>query len=114
MKKKKQKNPLQEMVTLPPEGKDLEIDPFFLFFFLSPSGSVIKKPRAGMPILRLAGKYPAKITYKYVGNFKNMMCAERIIKTRISEAARERQSKQTPLRVSGEGFSLMEQAISGS
>ena len=70
----------------------------FLSFF-SPSGSVIKKPRVGTPILRLAGKYPAKITYKYVGNFKNMMCAERIIKTRISEATRERQSKQTPLRV---------------
>lgn len=71
----------------------------FFFSFFPPSGSVIKKPRVGTPILRLAGKYPAKITYKYVGNFKNMMCAERIIKTRISEAARERQSKQTPLRV---------------
>ena len=82
------------MVMLPPEGKDLKIDPFspFFFFFL-PSASVIKKPRVGTPILRLAGKYPAKITWKYVGNFKNMMCAERIIKTSLRPLGSVKASK---------------------
>ena len=53
----------------------------------------MKKPRVGTPILRLAGKYPAKITWKYVGNFKNMMCAERIIKTSLRPLGSVKASK---------------------